>query len=242
MTIFSGIDEAGLGPKVGSLFVSGVDVEGEIWGLKESKEIFRRNLKGYREGESLIISVFESMGFNFSNAKDIFDRFFGYGEDFLECVKIPAFGGEIRKLEFLVHSVVLRRIEAEKLKKNRFEGDAKAICEIALQLKGKTVICGLAGGYKKYERFLPHWKRKENLTFIRNDRTIKFVKSADKKFKEVALASLFSKYLREIEILGINRVLGFNEKIPRFSGYPADKNLKGFISLLRKHKLDKFIR
>jgi hypothetical protein len=50
----SGIDEAGLGPKVGSLFVVGIDVEGDLSGIRESKEIFRRDIRGYGLGESIV--------------------------------------------------------------------------------------------------------------------------------------------------------------------------------------------
>jgi len=242
MRIFSGIDEAGLGPKVGSLFVVGVDVEGEIEGIKESKEIFRRSLSGYKLAESIVLSVFDSLNLNFKDARSMFSYFFGFCEDFLDNVNIPAFGGGIVPLPFKVINLVPIRVSAKSLRKNRFKKDAETICEIANRLKGEKIIAGLAGGYKDYSGFLREWERLEELTYSHNGRILMFIKGADKKFGQVALASIFAKYLREIEMLSLNRLLGFNDPIPKFSGYPSDKNLSAFVKLLNDMNLGDFIR
>ncbi len=242
MRISSGIDEAGLGPKVGSLFVVGVDVEGEIIGIKESKEVFRRSLSSYKLAEDMVLSVFDSLNLNFNDARSMFSYFFGSCEDFLDNVNIPAFGGEIIPLPFKVINLVPIRVPAKHLRKNRFKKDAEAICRIAHHLKGERIIAGLAGGYKDYSRFLKGWEKVGELVYSRDGRVLMFVKGADKKFGQVALSSIFAKYLREIEMLSLNRLLGFNEPIPKFSGYPSDKNLSALIKTLIDMKLEDFIR
>jgi len=55
-----GVDEAGLGPRVGSLFVVGVAVVGDLGDVRESKEVFRRSLSTYARAEGLVLSVLRS--------------------------------------------------------------------------------------------------------------------------------------------------------------------------------------
>ncbi len=240
--IFSGIDEAGLGPKIGSLFVVGVDVIGDLSGLKESKEVFRRDIKGYSYAESLVLSSFARMGYRFDNSYDLFLKVFGKADEIFKNVEIPAFGGKILQLPFEVINLVPMRLEAFKLRKNRFVEDAKAICKIADGLKGNTVIAGLAGGFRDYGRFLKGWEVLEKGIYKKGAKILRFERGADKRYKEVALASLFAKYFRELEMLSLNRFLGFGDKIPKFSGYPSDKNTQNLISLLKSKGLEHFIR
>ncbi len=242
MRIFSGIDEAGLGPKIGSLFVVGVDVIGDLSGLKESKEIFRRNIKGYSYAESLVLSSLAQMGYEFTNLYGLFLKIFGKTDEIFKNVDIPAFGGEIIRLPFKVISLVPMRLEASKLRKNRFLEDAKAICKIADGLKGNTVVAGLAGGFRDYGRFLKGWEVLERGVYKKGEKILRFERDVDKRYKEVALASLFAKYFRELEMLSLNRFLGFENKIPKFSGYPSDKNTQTLISLLKSKGLEHYIR
>ncbi len=71
---------------------------------------------------------------------------------------------------------------------------------------------------------------------------MRFEVSADKNFGEVALASIFAKYLRELEMKALSTLLGFYETIPYFSGYPSDKKTESLIKTLKSLGLEEFIR
>mgnify|MGYP000072193430 CR=1 FL=1 len=238
----SGIDEAGLGPKVGSLFVVGIDVEGDLSGIRESKEIFRRDIRGYGLGESIVLSALRSLGIPHGSVGELFYKLFGWSESFLYEQKIPSFGGEYLNLTFKVKGIFAERITAEKLRKNRFLEDARVICSIAEKLNGKEVIAGMAGGFRDYGRFLKGWERLDGVTYRKGEKILRFAVSADKKFKEVALASIFAKYFRELEMKSLNRILGFDGIIPHFSGYPSDRKTEDLIKLLKSSGLEGFIR
>ncbi len=238
----SGIDEAGLGPSVGSLFVVGVDVEGDLEALRESKEIFRRNPKGYRFGESLVISALNDIGIVHKNAGEIFHRLFGRAEDFLYNIEIPTFGGEHIQIPFKLNGIFARRVLARNLRKNRFLEDARAICEIAENLSGKEIIAGIAGGFRNYDKFLQGWEKLDTRSYRKGEKVLRFEISADKKFKEVALASIFAKYLRELEMKALSTLLGFKGNIPYFSGYPSDKKTESLMKKLKEMGLWEFLR
>ncbi|MDT7903704.1 MAG: hypothetical protein RQ967_00610 [Candidatus Caldipriscus sp.] len=237
----SGIDEAGLGPKVGSLFVVGVDVEGDLGGIRESKEIFRRNLRGYSVGEGIVISSLYGLGIPHRTAGELFYNLFGWAEGFLYELEIPTFGGKYLDLPFRVIRISARRIPAKNLRKNRFLEDAKAICEIAESLEGREIIAGIAGGFRDYGRFLKGWEL-DGKFFRKGEKILRFEVSADKNFGEVALASIFAKYFRELEMKALSTLLGFYETIPYFSGYPSDKKTESLIKTLKSLGFEEFIR
>jgi ribonuclease HII len=119
--------------------------------------------------------------------------------------------------------------------------DAKAICEIAESLEGREIIAGIAGGFRDYGRFLKGWEL-DGKFFRKEGKILRFEVSADKNFGEVALASIFAKYLRELEMKSLSALLGFYETIPYFSGYPSDKKTESLIKTLKSLGLEEFIR
>ncbi len=230
-----GVDEAGLGPKVGSLFVVGVAVEGELGDVKESKEVFRRSFRTYARAEGIVLSVLRTLGLYSRSVADAWEKVFGRRNELYEGMEFPVFGGEEMGLPFRVKRLIAMEIPAHHLRRHRFLKDAKALVDISLKLNCGRVISGLAGGVKHYERFLAGWDRKVKegaITYRREGREILFVKGADKRFKEVALASIFAKYFREVHMMAVNRLAGFSGDIPVASGYPADPDTHHLIKRL----------
>ncbi len=240
-----GVDEAGLGPKVGSLFVVGVAVEGDLGDVRESKELFRRSLSTYARAEGIVLSVLRTLGLYSRSVADAWEKVFGRRNELYEGMEFPVFGGEEMGLPFRVKRLIAMEIPAHHLRRHRFLKDAKALVDISLKLNCSKVISGLAGGVKHYERFLAGWSRSveaERIVYRRGEREILFVKGADKRFKEVALASIFAKYFREVHMMAVNRLAGFSGDIPVASGYPADPNTRHLVERLVKLNFTKLLR
>ncbi|NPA80717.1 MAG: hypothetical protein GXO29_06690 [Thermotogae bacterium] len=220
-----GIDEAGLGPLVGSLFVVGVKVEGDLSSVRESKEVFRRSLRTYAEGERVVLGLLKALGMYSPSVSETWRRIFGRSPAMLEGLRFPLFGGSPSPLPFRVLDVVAVEVEAFRLRSHRFVKDARAMVSIALGLNCPQVISGLAGGFKDYGRFLRGWdgeRLEDGILYRRGKRRILFLRKADARFGEVALASLIAKYLREVHMLALNRLVGLEGDIPPASGYPSD--------------------
>ncbi len=236
--MMGGVDEAGLGPRVGSLFVGGVCVVGDLSLIRESKQVFRRSPKSYAWAEGLVMSVLERAGVWRENAYDLWCSLFGEGDWIYKGLNLPAFGGRPLKVGFEVLKVSVREVKAPHLRRNRFVKDARAIVEVSLDLLKVCdgVLAGLAGGFRRYEVFLKGWKKEEvegGYIFTNGGKSVRFERAADAKYKEVALASLIAKYLREIHMLAVNRLVGLEGVIPYASGYPSDGKTRRLIWLLK---------
>ncbi len=240
-----GIDEAGLGPKVGSLFVVGVAVSGELRDVRDSKEVFRRSLRTYSRAEGVVLSALRGLGFRGDTVMDMWRWVFGRTSDLYEGLTLPVFSATVGNLPFKVHRLVAVEIPANHLRSHRFLKDASALADVALRLGCKRVISGLAGGVKYYGRFLPGWERfpeDGGVSYRKGEQEIRFVKGADVKWKEVALASIFAKYFREVHMLAVNRAVGLEGDIPPASGYPADPQTPELVRRLIKRGLLHLIR
>lgn len=240
-----GIDEAGLGPRVGSLFVVGVAVEGDISGVKESKEVFRRSVRTYARAESLVLSALRDLALYSPSVPDLWKRVFGRSHHMYDGMRLPMFGGKLLNLPFRIRYLVAFEIPAHALRSHRFLKDAHALVMAAERLPCGRVVSGLAGGVKHYERFLRGWRREERggeIRYIRDGKEITFVRGADRKFREVALASLFAKYFREVHMMAVNRQVGLLGDIPKASGYPADPHTPVLVGRLLSRGLTWLVR
>ncbi|GEM_PF-1035151 len=240
-----GIDEAGLGPRVGSLFVVGVAVDGDLSEVKESKEVFRRSVRTYARAESTVLRALMDLGLYDPSVPVLWERLFGRSYHMYDGLTLPMFGGEPLDLPFEVKRIIAVEIPAHTLRTHRFLKDAHALVTIAERLPCNRVVSGLAGGVRHYERFLKGWRREERegeIRYFREGREIRFVRGADRRFKEVALASLFAKYFREVHMMAVNRQVGLIGKIPRASGYPADPHTPVLIGRLLRRGLTWLVR
>jgi len=240
-----GVDEAGLGPRVGSLFVVGVAVVGDLSDVRESKEVFRRSLSTYARAEGLVLSVLRSLGLYSRSVADTWERVFGRRDTLYDGMEFPVFGGKGMDPPFRVEKLLAIEVPAHHLRSHRFLKDAKALVDISLRLNCRRVVSGLAGGVKRYERFLPGWERRvkgDALVYRKGGREILFVKGADRRFKEVALASIFAKYFREVHMMAVNQIAGFSGEVPVASGYPADPDTGELVGRLLSMGLGRLVR
>ncbi len=240
-----GIDEAGLGPKVGSLFVVGVAVQGDLTGVKESKEMFRRSVRTYARAESIVLGALRDLSIYTPSVPELWRRLFGRSYHMYDGMTLPMFGGKPADLPFRVRHLVAFEIPAHALREHRFLKDAHALVRAAEGLPCTRVVSGLAGGVKHYERFLKGWRREEGrgeIRYLRNGKEILFVKGADKRFREVALASLFAKYFREVHMMAVNLRVGLTGDIPKASGYPADPHTPILVGRLLREGLTWLVR
>ncbi|NPB02976.1 MAG: hypothetical protein GXO39_00985 [Thermotogae bacterium] len=231
-----GVDEAGLGPRIGSLFVVGVAVVGDLGVIRESKKMFKRSLSSYAKVEALLLGALDRSGVRPKTAYDLWLSSVGLAYPELKRIALPVFAKSMEYPNFLLKKLIIFEARAKQLIKNRFILDANHLTKASLRLGCRRVISGMAGNRRNYDPFLPGWQKRklpDGVAYERNGREILFLKDADDRFREVALASLFAKYFRELHMLAINWMVGFEGPIPVASGYPADPKTRSLAERLK---------
>ncbi|RLD14259.1 MAG: hypothetical protein DRI22_03410 [Caldiserica bacterium] len=223
---YLGIDENGYGPKIGPLVITGCATQKimEVPFAQDSKKIFKRSIRGYRILEEIALKVIL--------ASD-------YKEEFLNEFSPPYWIKKFPKpfeFPFKVKTFIIdvkdfnEEIKFKKKSELNFSYFLKIIGE--MRCDGMEIFCGKIGGAKRIYRM---WLEKsfENVEVLKEEDDesiynvskdgmklkISFLLNAEDRFFLCALSSIVGKYLREIKMLEISRMLGFESEIPYFSGY-----------------------
>lgn len=161
--------------------------------------------------------------------------------------KIKAFSG-VGSTEDFYFAIACPKLLNEKVKAfgSKFSADAYFMSVLALKSRAQKVICGKAGFKKRYAREIIEACRfanvkLNNLVVVKESneesiyiislqssdkdgiKEIVFAKDADKKFHQVAVASVIGKYLRELSMLSLTKEMNLNFQI---SGYERKDKLK----------------
>jgi len=154
---------------------------------------------------------------------DTWERVFGRRDTLYDGMEFPVFGGKGMDPPFRVEKLLAIEVPAHHLRSHRFLKDAKVLVDISLRLNCRRVVSGL-------------------LVYRKGGREILFVKGADRRFKEVALASIFAKYFREVHMMAVNQIAGFSGEVPVASGYPADPDTGELVGRLLNMGLGRLVR
>lgn len=145
--------------------------------------------------------------------------------------------GELKRTLFMI---VCPNILSKYIERfgSKFSANSFFMVRLGLKSPAEEVICGKSGYKKSYEREISlaiedETDKSLNLKIVmesgeesvyeimNNGETIKrfhFIKDADQKFPEVALASIIGKYIREISMLSITKFIEPSSQKP-ISGY-----------------------
>jgi ribonuclease HII len=145
--------------------------------------------------------------------------------------------GEVKRAIFMV---VCPNILSKYIERfgSKFSANSFFMVRLGLKSSAEEVICGKSGYKKSYEREISlaiederdkslnlkivMESEKESIYEIMNNGEIikrfYFIKDADQKFPEVALASIIGKYIREISMFSITKFIEPNSQKP-ISGY-----------------------
>lgn len=165
---------------------------------------------------------------------------------------------EIKRALFIIVCPNLLSKYIEKLG-SKFSANSFFMVRLGLKSSAEEVICGKSGYKKSYEREISLAIRDEgdkllSLKIVReseeesvyeilnNDETIKmfrFVKDADRKFPEVALASIIGKYIREISMLSITKFIEPSSQKP-ISGYGRKNTFEEISSKIIEKSKEEF--
>ncbi|RLD17425.1 MAG: hypothetical protein DRI36_03850 [Caldiserica bacterium] len=232
---YLGIDENGYGPKIGPLVITGCATEKLFYVpcAIDSKKIFKRNLKGYETLEEIALKVILA-----SDYKE------GFLDEFSPPYWIKKFP-EPFEFPFKIKTFIIdvKNFNEEIKFKKKSELNFSYFLKIIDELKNDRmeVFCGKIGGAKRiyrewFEKFFDDIevlkeKEEESVYKVKKDGIsfkISFLLNAEDRFFLCALSSIVGKYLREIKMLEISKKLGFESKIPYFSGY-SDKKTEDII-------------
>ncbi len=279
-----GIDENGYGPLVGPLVVTGVKVgvlgsdpilASEAQGykfpipVKDSKDLFKRDINSYRIGESVALTLLRASGVEVSTLQelvyDIVVEPLKLSEYDLKDLSLPAFGGfpNDRLLNYLktcsitIKSILQRVIMANEFNELIKKVDNKAFLDFSLFLSiaermGTGVfLMGKIGSTTRYGRFFEqlgvgYKALKETFAFssyeIEGKKNMHFILNGDKKFLPIMFAGIIGKYIRELLMQALSYSLGYIDPIPYASGYFHDKKTFEILQKLNTDLIPKWRR
>ncbi len=115
-----------------------------------------------------------------------------------------------------------------------------------------VAMCGKLGGTKYYGRLFERVGLKATVIRERrgmssyrleDGREIHFILNGDDKFLPIAMASIVGKYIREVFMLLMNRLVGHDETIPWASGYRHDAKTRELMEkLLERYPENEIVR
>ncbi len=279
-----GVDENGYGPLVGPLIVTGVKVgflgndpilASEAQGYKfpipvrDSKDLFKRDINSYRIGESVALTLLRASGIEVSTLQELIYNIvlepFKLSEYGLEDLSLPAFGGfpndrlltYFKTCSITMKSILQRVIMADEFNELIRKVDNKAFLDFSLFLSiaermGNGVyLMGKIGSTTKYGRFfeqlgIGYKALKETFAFssyeIEGKKNMHFILNGDKKFLPIMFAGIIGKYIRELIMQALSLSLGYTDTIPFASGYFHDKKTFEILERLDSNLVPKWKR
>ncbi len=292
INIFSGIDEAALGPVLGPYCATTVsfnkkselelsDIFADLKDLRidDSKKLYKSgySLEPLESTALTFISIF--LDKTPKNAKDLLEKLTISKESISNLQNIPWYKNitqmklpvstNLNKIEHLISNtslfmaaknISLSNISTETVPAEKFNSylnkglnKSETCQEILTPLIQKSLQknCRINIDRQGGRRYYGEWlvdifpltsisiikETKEESSYSINDTKINFVVKGDDKFAETSLASIISKYLREILMISFNNY--WKQKIPtikKTAGYPQDG--KRFIKDLINNNID----
>lgn len=231
-----GADENGLGPKLGPLVVTGVVLEGgnlpsEV--LVDSKRVFNRSVRGYARGEALALRlVEEALGFLPETSRELAEAL-GLDVD-LGGRELPVWAEAPYEGRLGAHWLKVRTFSPKEVNSgNKFSLVVRAFFEFLNEAPWEEAVLGKVGSRVRYGLPGKLVESKDKSVYLWRGRKVGFYRDAER-FSAVAAASLVGKYVRELAMLRLNELLGYEGEIPWCSGYPGDRNTARALAKLKR--------
>ncbi len=214
--------------------------------VRDSKEVFRRTLRSYARGEAVALWLLKQAGITPRTTRELWEVLvpeiaptFHAGPWGLD-LPLPvwakkagnfpdpgAFGRIVEIRSRVLLPETLRGRNKHRLNLQTFLEHVNA--------SGATwALLGKLGGMVHYAPHLPEGARiveeSRDRSIYQVDRLVlAFVRNADSRLLPVAMASVVGKYVRELLMLSVNRLLGHTEAIPWASGYHHDPRTRRLV-------------
>jgi len=214
--------------------------------VRDSKEMFRRTLGSYARGEAVVHWLLKQAGIIPRSARELWEALAPESAQHLLSgpwgldIPLPVWAKRTGSFPDLRPAVRILEIRSRLLLpedlrgKNKHQMNLQAFWEHVEASHAAWALLGKLGGMTHYAPHLPEGTRiveesRDRSIYAMNGVTLAFVRNADRLLLPVAMASVVGKYVRELLMLSVNRLLGHDEAIPWASGYPHDPRTRTLV-------------
>ncbi len=223
--------------------------------VRDSKEVFRRTLRSYARGEAVALWLLKEAGITPRSTRELWEVLTPESaQDLLSGpwgldLPLPVWAertGEFPDLRAAVRIVEIRSrlLLPEALRgKNKHRMNLRAFLEHVEASGAPWALLGKLGGMVHYAPHLPEGTQiveesRDRSVYDTGRVTLAFVRNADSRLLPVAMASVVGKYVRELLMLSVNRLLGHDEAIPWASGYHHDPRTRMLVAEAQRRGWD----